>query len=344
MQSAKLMIKHLVVLALVLVPCTAAARTVLYERQSAYDHILLTETDGLFCLFTQEKEYRNIQGCVHSKRPLFIVSEHARALMSALLLKPHPQRVLIMGMGAGVVPMAVRIAAPDAFIETVEKDPEIEKICKDLFYYQQDKLTRTYLADGRQFAEEAAAAGAAYDLVIINTLTAKYMPDHMMTKEFLETLRSIMHPGAVIAVNTLAGSRLYCNESVTYSAVFGPFFNFHTDNGHRIIVAAKGGVPDAATVQDGARRLARLYMLTFGINVNDQLTRLDDEPDWQPTARMITDQHSATEIIDGPVKTAIQKHKKLAFTGTIAAALGAVFVLVKLLDAVAAKRKRAATA
>lgn len=329
-------LKQMVVLTLVLAPYSGAARTVLYEQQSAYDHILLTEADGLFCLFTQEDGYRNIQGCVHSKRPLFIVSEHARALMSALLLKPQPRRVLIMGMGAGVVPMAVRIAAPNAYIETVERDPEIEKICTDLFYYQPDKLTRTYLADGRQFAEQAAAAGAAYDLVIINALTAKYMPDHMMTREFLETLQSIMQPGAVIAANTLVDSRLYDNESVTYSAVFGPFFNVHTDDGHRIIVAANGGVPGDATVQEGARRLARLYMLTFGINVNDLLTRLDDEPDWQPTARMITDQQSATQIIN--------KHKKMAFIVTIAAALTAVFVLVKLLDAVAAKRTRAASA
>jgi spermidine synthase len=304
----------------------------------------LTEANGLFCLFTRQKGYSNIQGCVYGKRPLIIVSEHARALMSAMLLKPQPQRVLILGMGAGVVPMAVRIAAPNAYIETVEKDPEIEKICKDLFYYQPDKLTRTYLADGRQFAEQAAAAGAAYDLVIINILTAKYMPDHMMTIEFLETLQSIMHPGAVIAVNTLADSRLYSNESVTYSAVFGPFFNFHTDNGHRIIVAAKGGVPGDATVQDGARRLARLYMLTFGINVNELLTRLDDEPDWQSTARMITDQHSATQIINGPVKTVIRKYTKMAFIVTIAVALTAVFVLVKLLDAAVAKRTRAASA
>ena len=73
-----------------------------------------------------------------------------------------------------------------------------------------------------------------YDMVLLDAFDADYIPEHMLTKEFLEEVRSIMAPDGVIVANTFSNSALYDHESVTYRAVFGPFFNLKL--GNRIII------------------------------------------------------------------------------------------------------------
>ena len=76
---------------------------------------------------------------------------------------------------------------------------------------------------------------------MLDAYERQYIPEHMLTREFLTEVRSLLTPDGVVAANTFSSSRLYQNESVTYRSVFGPFYNLKS--GNRVILAANGALP-----------------------------------------------------------------------------------------------------
>src|ERR1044072_4356923 len=95
--------------------------------------------------------------------------------------------------------------------------------------------------DGRVFVKRAIREGRRYDLIMLDAFDHEYIPEHLLTREFLQEVNSLLAPGGVLAANTFSSSRLYDHESVTYAAVFGSFYNLKRDN--RVILAMKGGLP-----------------------------------------------------------------------------------------------------
>ena len=60
-----------------------------------------------------------------------------------------------------------------------------------------------------------------YDLIMLDAFDHEYIPEHLLTQEFLQEVKSLLAPGGVLAANTFSSSRLYDHESTTYAAVFG---------------------------------------------------------------------------------------------------------------------------
>ena len=67
-----------------------------------------------------------------------------------------------------------------------------------------------------------AKAQGGYDLVMLDAFNEDYIPEHMLTREFLQELKAVMTPNGTIVANTFSGTELYDHESTTYKAVFGP--------------------------------------------------------------------------------------------------------------------------
>ena len=85
----------------------------------------------------------------------------------------------------------------------------------------------------------------------------QYIPEHMLTREFLSEVRSLLAPGGIVAANTFSSSRLYQNESVTYASVFGQFYNLRS--GNRVILATNAPLPSI----DEATRNSHLFTAAF---------------------------------------------------------------------------------
>ncbi len=92
---------------------------------------------------------------------------------------------------------------------------------------------------------------------MLDAFNGDYIPEHLMTREYLAETRALLTSDGVLASNTFAISRLYHNESVTYADVFGPFFNLRSDDtANRVIIASRGALPDTdqrVVDREGAR-------------------------------------------------------------------------------------------
>jgi spermidine synthase len=83
---------------------------------------------------------------------------------------------------------------------------------------------------------------------------------------------------------------------VTYRAVFGPFYNLKSSN--RVILAAKGPLPALSLVDRNAASFAQPFR-AFGVSAPEVLGLFSTTVDWDPHARVLTDQYSPANLLNG---------------------------------------------
>ncbi len=281
---------------------SAASNTeagLIHQETSLYQNILVNENGTVRCMqFTVRKDARN-QSCVDLRAPRRMVFMYTRMLFAALLLDPTPQRVLIVGLGGGTLPTALAQLYPQARIDVVEIDPAVRRVAERYFDFAPGANMRVFEQDARVWGKRAAAASDRYDLIILDAFNGDYIPEHLMTREYLLETRELLADGGVIASNTFAISELYQNESVTYADVFGTYFNFKSpDTSNRIIIARRGPLPDQEALAHAAAQLVT-PLRPYDVPIDTYPAQLDTKPDWDTHARVLTDQYSPANLLKG---------------------------------------------
>ncbi len=279
----------------------AAAEQVIHSERSLCRNIFVYQTDDLRCLvFTKSnvaQSYgRDRQSCVDRHDPDKVVFNYVKMITGALFIDPTPGRMLIIGLGGGTLPALFSRVLPDAKIDIVELDPAIVTIAQDYFNFHKTENMSVTVQDGRVYVKRVAATERRYDLIVLDAFTDDYIPEHMMTREFIEEVKAILRPGGVVAVNTFTGSMLYDNESATYRTVFPRFYNLRMNN--RVIIARDGDLPDPAELEANARKVAPA-LAPFGIETDQLLALFSTAADWRTDARILTDQYSPANLLNG---------------------------------------------
>jgi spermidine synthase len=138
-------------------------------------------------------------------------------------------------------------------------------------------------------------AGRHYDLVMLDAYDHEYIPEHLLTIEFLQEAKGVLAPDGVLAANTFSTSRLYDHESATYAAVFGPFFNLKRSN--RVIIVKNDGLPPVQALRRNAEQLQPRLAAT-GIDAARLLGLFDTRVDWRADARVLTDRYSPSNLLN----------------------------------------------
>ena len=284
---------------LVVTAAPAAALDILHRERSLYQTILITEDKDRICMQFSVRERQRNQSCFDPRRPQRMVFTYTRMMMAALLLAPAPSTVLVAGLGGGTLPTALHDLLPDARIDTVEIDPAVVAAAERFFGFAADARLAVHVRDARVFVKRAAANDVRYDLVMLDAFGGDYIPEHLLTREFLDEVRAIMADGGVLAANTFATSRLYDHESETYRAAFGLFFNLRTpQSNNRVILAKNGPLPTKAELRANAAAW-RSRLKPYDVPIRDLPARLSLDVDWDVTRRPLTDQYSPANLLRG---------------------------------------------
>jgi spermidine synthase len=268
-----------------------------HAEKSLYRQVLVYEDSGQRCLCFTHLCAIGRQSCVDLRHPQLMVFEYAQMMLAALFLNPAPQRILIIGLGGGTLSLALEKLAPDAQIDTVEIDPAVVSVAQSYFGFHADSRIHVFEQDGRAFVRQAVRAGRHYDLIMLDAYDTQYIPEHMLTREFLLEVRSVLTPGGIVAANTFSASQLYSNESVTYRGVFGEFYNLRQAN--RIILASSGPLPAMEQVTRNSRRFTDAFV-PLGVSPAALLGRFSRQVDWDEKARPLTDQYSPANLLNNP--------------------------------------------
>src|SRR5712692_6985773 len=190
----------------VIAPCVlaCAAQTVIYEKPSRYNTIIVTEdNNGLRTLLFERGGTR--QSVVKPGDPDHLELSYARVAFVGLALCEEPRRILVVGLGGGTLPTFLRKYYPNAAIDVAEIDPDVVGV-------------------GRAFIENVRQP--FYDVIFLDAYGAHNMPTHLTTQEFLQAVRRAVVPRGVVVGNIwrLSFNQLYNSMVRTYQEAFDELF------------------------------------------------------------------------------------------------------------------------
>lgn len=248
-------------------PRTATPRTtVLYEHDSFYHHIVVSDNDDTRTLRFDD----GVQSAMSIRNPLESRTAYTNYLHLGVAMA-RPREVLIIGLGGGTLVKQFLHDYPGVRMDVVEIDPEIVDVSARFFSVpMHDPRARIATEDGRRFLQRSEGK---YDLIILDAFNRHSVPFHLVTREFFELCRSKLNPGGFLAVNFIDRQYGRANEALasvyeTLGTVFSERYAFTFDTNTRllrnwIIVAGAGQqMPDAqlyATIA-AAREVDRRYL------------------------------------------------------------------------------------
>src|SRR3977135_389153 len=169
--------------ALTVLACSA--QTVIYEKASPFNTIIVTEDHkGLRTLLFERGGGR--QSVVKPGDPDHLELAYARVALAGLALCEEPRRILVVGLGGGSLPLFLRKHYPAAGIDVAEIDPDVVDVAKKYFGFREDERMHAYIGDGRQFIENVRQG---YDIIFLDAFGARDVPKPLTTLEFLLAVR-----------------------------------------------------------------------------------------------------------------------------------------------------------
>jgi len=222
----------------------------IHQERSLYRNIIVTEDSTRRCLrFTITRRTGQNQSCRFLENPQELVFPYAKMTLSSLLVQDDPQRILIIGLGGGTLPEVYHSLFPEAEIIISEIDDAVLSVAEDFFEFEQTDKIKVDIGDGRVYVKRAGLRNETFDLVIIDAFNGEYIPEHLMTEEFLEEIKLLLPEDGILVSNTFSTSRLYDAESQTYQNVFGEIINLRMNStGNRIVIASMQDLPDLFTL------------------------------------------------------------------------------------------------
>ena len=271
----------------------------IHQERSLYRNIIVTEDSTRRCLrFTITRRTGQNQSCRFLENPQELVFPYVKMTLSSLLVQDGPQRILIIGLGGGTLPEVYNALFPNAEIIISEIDEAVLDVAEEFFEFEQTDKIKVDIGDGRVYVKRAALKNEIFDLVIIDAFNGEYIPEHLMTEEFLEEIKLLLAEDGMLVSNTFSSSRLYDAESQTYQNVFGEIINLRMNNtGNRIIIASKQELPDLFTLKRRATNW-RAQLQPFGMDVTDYPQHMSKEADWNINERPLTDQYSPANLLN----------------------------------------------
>jgi len=277
---------------------TALADRVIHREKSLYRNIVVTERSDRRCLAFSVKRQKRNQTCMNPEKPNQVVFPYVRMSFAGLLANPEPRHAMMIGLGGGTISNVLTELYPKLTIDLVEIDEAVVRVARDYFDFRESANTNVFIQDGRVFTRRAKIQGKKYDLIILDAYTGDYIPEHLMTQEFLKDVHDLLTPDGIVVANTFAISKLYDHESQTYASVFGDFINFKMrGTGNRVVIAARGSLPANSELRDNASRLGPRLLKPYDVDLVSYLSYLDREADWDTRKAPLTDQYSPANLL-----------------------------------------------
>lgn len=242
----------------------------IYEKQSLYQTIFVRKQGPVVTMKFGRRASVSIQTQVNLDDLRKHCLEYTKLSFCGLLYKPEPRRMLVLGLGGGVIPRDLRHYFPEAQIDVAEIDGAIPPIAKDYFAFAEDDKLKVHVEDGRIFVKKQLRRDEPpqYDLVVLDAFNGDYIPFHLMTKEFLEELRGVLSPDGVVVANVFYTNRLFDAELATFMDVFDRcrvFEGRYSGNAMIVALGPQAQSPEGQALLETADALQEKHDFAFSL-------------------------------------------------------------------------------
>lgn len=276
------------------------AEKVIFTKDSLYHRILVHENDTVRTLLFGAGPTAVKQSRIDIRELDRHLLEYTRFIFAGLLLNKNPGKVLIIGLGGGVIPREMRTYFPDAEIDVIEIDPDVINVAERFFFFHTDDKLRVQVFDGRVFVRRQALRKPrpSYDFIILDAFNKEYIPFHLTTLEFFKEVAAVLHPQGVVVANVFGNNKLFDAEFKTFRKAYGRCYPFFGKESTNTILVAPG--PDVYDLDLGlavsaAQLLQKRHEFNFDLIAVAKRFRSRFRPGL--FAKVLTDDHAPVNIL-----------------------------------------------
>jgi len=275
----------------------AEVEQVVFEKESPYQTVYVTQHNSTVSLRAGSRFSRS--SALDKNSPYRHIFEYTGLMIMGLSYLDKPENALIIGLGGGTLTKYLKKYYPDLEIDNVEMDPVVVKVARDYFDFTESPTNRVYVLDGRRFLQKS---DKKYDLIFLDAYYGSYIPFHLLTREFLNLVKSRLSMKGVVISNTWRSRDLYERESATWADVFGTFDSFlglRSEN--RIVIATNSGVryseQELMALMEKTQTEREFEEINLPVMA---LGTLDSDPSWPADAPLLTDDFAPVNLLVGP--------------------------------------------
>ena len=233
----------------------------LIRTRSPFNDIFVIERENLREMWFQGKGKFYLQTRVDLNRPDELALIYTRLLLAPLMWNPVPSRLLMIGLGGGVLPRFLSEVYPDLEMDVVEVDPRVTELARQFFNFKESLNLRVFEDDGRAFVKQQRRK---YDLVILDAFKGGSVPYHLKTAEFYQEIAQSLTEEGILVTNLYGKSNaLKPRDQKTLETVFDKVFLF--EDAERVATAC------VAILKDDGVSLETLR--TYNSNLPEKIQR-----------------------------------------------------------------------
>lgn len=281
----------------------SSERALLLEKESLYNNIYVYSDPPYVTLsfghngriYTESKRNTKDDG----ELPVF----YTRYMTVGLIYPSSVGSILEIGSGGGTTAWYLHHFLRDVPVTTVELDPEVTKVAQTYFGIKEEPNFKEVTRDGRLFLRENKSR---YDLILIDAYRGPFVPFHLLTKEFYESVKAHVADGGVVVQNIEPNTMLFDSAAKTIGAVFGNV-EFYLAEGNVVTVAYDGPKRSAGALAAAAGRRQEQFKLRYDLTqlLSARRGLGDDIGTISPEAKILTDDFAPVDTLK-----AIENHNR----------------------------------
>ncbi len=136
--------------------------------------------------------------------PHRLVLPYTRYMALSLLFFPPPQRILLVGLGAGSLVRFLHHLFPRCIIDAVDHSQEIIDLARGYFFLPQTTSLNIYCEDGFTFLVNTPKK-ELYDLILLDAFDEMGMAEAIYNKAFFTACTKRLKPWGLLCANLWSG-------------------------------------------------------------------------------------------------------------------------------------------
>lgn len=170
-----------------------------YDEQGAIE---IVETDGVRALhFGTDPR----QSSMFISAPNELHSKYVRAMMAWLLFKELPEKVLMIGVGGGLLSKYLLYQFPECQIKAIEFRQAIVKIARRFFALPLDPRLKVQIGDGAHYIKQQSQhTPEQHDLIMIDAFDDEGMADTMQGINLFSACKALLTDEGLLVINLWA--------------------------------------------------------------------------------------------------------------------------------------------
>ena len=166
------------------------------------DTIIKHDGDVMQLVFSSQPDA--IQSAINTKKPHQLEMKNLQYLMGILMFIPAPEKILLLGVGAGSLIHFFQHYLPKCKITAVDYDQQLLEFSHQNMMLPEASDNLSYvIQDARQFISECTQH---FDLIMVDIFDGSQSPDWTREKEFTLQLKNCLSNEGGVAYNMLIHS------------------------------------------------------------------------------------------------------------------------------------------